>query len=114
MPLRLCGDSSEVDSSIDDESPRTCGGCDAAERAARRVDIHRRVTEVRMVQDVDCIKPEFKFLVLVNLEPLDHIHIETQKSRTFHRAETEIPDIAGAWIYHHDVAFRVLNRFVAE
>src|SRR5438552_758014 len=109
----LCGgEALEVDSAVDDEPARSRGGGDTAKRISA-VDVRNGIAEVRMVQDIDCIDPEFEFLGLVDLEPLDKVHIESKTPWSLQRRQTERSNFTRLRIYEYDLAIGSDDRFVA-
>src|SRR5262245_34508220 len=89
----------EVDSRVDHESTRSgrCG--DAAERVISRVDVHNRVAEVWVIQDVDSIQTELEVRrFAVQLETFDQVHVETETIGTFERRESERSDFFRLWV----------------
>ena len=66
-----------------------------------------------MVKYVDSIQPEFKLSAFVDLEPLDHVHVQAKASGSLDRAVSESPNFSWLRIYQNDLAVRSHDRFVA-
>ena len=88
----------EVNPAIDDEAARACRGCDTPKRV-RAVDVRVGISKVRMIEKVDRVQPEFKFLSFVDLEALDQVHVEID---TPGPSESGVPECANlAWLRIH-------------
>ncbi len=79
---------SKIDTRVHDEPPGAGRRGDAAERVVA-VDIGNRVPEVRVIQDVDGVDPEFELPVLMDLEPFDQVHVEAEVSGSSYGRQTE-------------------------
>ena len=90
---------SKADARVNDKAARSSDrGRDAAERVTA-VDIQVWVSEVWMIQHVDRVEAELEFLVLIDLESLDQIHVEAEVPRPLDRRVSESSNLAWPWIH---------------
>src|SRR5688572_18930290 len=102
----------EAQTGIDRERSITAGRGDSPE--AGGIDVQRGIGKVRMIQDIDCIDPQFKLLDLVDRDSLDEIHIQANRGWPGDPSQAEISDRARSWVDEKQPALRIRNCPVAE
>jgi len=67
-----------------------------------------------VIQDIDCVNPEFEVRgsVTADLESLDHVHVEIERSGTFDRCQAHRTHFTRLRIDQHDLPIGSHNRLV--
>ena len=66
-----------------------------------------------MVQHIDGIQPEFELPTLIDLDALNHVHVEAKAAGSFDRGECERPNLSRLRIHQNDLTVWSHDRFIA-
>src|SRR5581483_3866825 len=110
----------EVNPAIDDETPHSTistgiqarGKAGDLSESADSVDRCAWIPEVRVVQNVDGVDPEFELFSFRDFESFHHVHVEVKESRPAQSIRAEIPNLSGLRVYQDNLAFRIGYGFV--
>ena len=102
----------EVNPGAECEPPRAARRGNAPEIG--RIDTGGGIPEIRMVQGVDDVHPEFEFPRLLESNSLDQIQIQTNVSGPFDNISAQSTHLSGPWIHPNHVTVGVGDRQIAE
>ena len=100
----------EVQTGADGEPPPIRCTRDLSE--VRGIDVHIRIPEQRVIQDVRRIETDFKLLGLRNAHTLDQVCIQREAAGTFNNVATQRSDLAGRRVHQNRLTLSVENRQV--
>src|SRR6266516_4194816 len=81
---------------------------------SRAVDVRIGKVEIRMVQHLDGIDPEFELFRLGDPNALDQVGVEAQERRTLNGIAAETADLTRHGIHKKKASLGVGNRLIAE
>ena len=74
------------------------GGGDLPKARTVNVETTGRHREVRVVEDIESLKPQFKIEAFSELRPLDKRHIRAPVTRTINRGQAQLAELTCCWI----------------
>src|SRR3989304_4138798 len=99
---------SKVQTCVEHKLPASSRQTDAAEVGG--VDVHCRIAEIRMVQNIDRIHPEFQFSGFINPHAFDEVRIKVDLSRTLNPILADVSEPSDLRVHQNKVAVGLRNR----
>src|SRR5262249_11493423 len=105
----------EIHARVEDKSAAYAGGRDLSE-GVQAVDVHTWISEVRMIQHIDRIKPEFEIrrAITAQPEPFNHVHVETETTGALYGCRPHRSNLTRLRIPQNRLPIRSDDGFVAE